>query len=260
MIMEKRYYWMKFRSDFFESKRIKKLCSMGAIYLMIYMKMQLKSLPTDGVLEFTGIENDFAHEVALDINEKPAYVQKTVDFLLENGLLVKVDENTFLLPWVPENVGSETAGTQRVRDFRKRKALHCNADVTDMKRECNADETKLKRECNVEREKEKEIDIELYIEREKERDFLPPTFEEVKARCEEKGYDRVDPWLFISYYDANGWKIGKTPMVNWESALDVWAMREMRRPAKKNSGYANRTVRMDDIKDIIVNLNEEADK
>lgn len=244
--MEKRYYWMKFRSDFFESKRIKKLCSMGAIYLMIYMKMQLKSLPTDGVLEFTGIENDFAHEVALDINEKPAYVQKTIDFLLENGLLVKVDENTFLLPWVPENVGSETASTMRWRDWKKRKMLDSNKEPTENKRT-----------ANVEREKDKEIDIELDIEREKERDFLPPTFEEVKARCEEKGYDRVDPWLFISYYDANGWKIGKTPMVNWESALDVWAMRETRRPAKKkNSGYANRTVRMEDIKDIIVNLNE----
>ena len=72
---------------------------------------------------------------------------------------------------------------------------------------------------------------------------------------EEKGYDRVDPWLFISYYDANGWKIGKTPMVNWESALDVWAMREMRRPAKKNSGYANRTIRMEDID--IVDLTKE---
>ena len=247
--MEKRYYWLKFQSDFFESKRIKKLSALGKVCIVIYLKMQLKSLPDGGYLYFTEVEDDFASELALDIDEKPAYVRKTVDFLLAHELLIKEDEHTFFMPWVAANTGSETASTMRWRDWKKRKMLDSNKEQTENKRT-----------ANVEREKEKEIDIDIDIEREKERDFLPPTFEEVKARCEEKGYDRVDPWLFISYYDANGWKIGKTPMVNWESALDVWAMREMRRPAKKNSGYANRTVRMDDIKDIIVNLNEEADK
>ena len=41
MANEKRYYWLKFREDFFESKRIKRLRRMagGDTYLIIYLKM-----------------------------------------------------------------------------------------------------------------------------------------------------------------------------------------------------------------------------
>ena len=65
----KRYYWLKFRSDFFDSKRIKKLRNMagGDTYCIIYLKMQLKALKTGGVLEYTGIEEQFADELALEM-------------------------------------------------------------------------------------------------------------------------------------------------------------------------------------------------
>ena len=47
---EKRYYWLRFKDDFFDSKRIKKLRKMagGDTYVIIYLKMQLKALRTDG--------------------------------------------------------------------------------------------------------------------------------------------------------------------------------------------------------------------
>ena len=70
MTESKRYYWLKFRDDFFDSKRIKKLRRMagGDTYVIIYLKMQLKALRTGGVLEFTGIEKEFAEELSLDID------------------------------------------------------------------------------------------------------------------------------------------------------------------------------------------------
>ena len=145
--MEKRYYWLKFQSDFFESKRIKKLSALGKACIVIYLKMQLKSLPDGGYLYYTEVEDDFASELALDIDEKPAYVRKTIDFLLAHELLIREDEHTFFMPWVAANTGSETASTQRVRDYRKRKSLQCNADVT-----CSSN-------GYVEKEIEKEIDI-----------------------------------------------------------------------------------------------------
>ena len=45
MAEAKRYYWLKFRDDFFDSKRIKKLRKMagGDTYVIIYLKMQLKA-------------------------------------------------------------------------------------------------------------------------------------------------------------------------------------------------------------------------
>lgn len=149
--MEKRYYWLKFQSDFFESKRIKKLYKLGAIYLVIYLKMQLKSLQTGGYMEYTGIEEDFATELALELNERPAYVRKTIDFLLGHDLLIQEDEHTYFLPWVAENTGSETAATQRWRDWKKRQ----NGEMLDS----NKFPTKRQRTANADIEIEKEIDI-----------------------------------------------------------------------------------------------------
>lgn len=146
--MEKRYYWLKFQSDFFESKRIKKLYKLGAVYLVIYLKMQLKSLQTGGYIDYTGIEDDFATELALELNERPAYVRKTIEFLLGHDLMVQEDEHTYFLPWVAANTGSETASTMRWRDWKKRKMLESNKEPTENQRN-----------ANVEKEIEKEIDI-----------------------------------------------------------------------------------------------------
>lgn len=95
--------------------------------------------------------------------------------------------------------------------------------------------------------------------------FVAPTVEEVEARCREMGYKRTSPVAFVSHYQSVGWKVGKNPMKDWKAALAGWETREQQfrsvaRDERKRTGYANKTVTMDDIKDIIVNLNEEADK
>lgn len=124
----KRYYWLKLREDFFESKRIKKLRRLGETCLVIYLKMQLKSLKTDGVIEWTHVEDEFVDELALDIDESPELVKKTLDYMIRQELCEVYDDGqTYVLPYVAYNTGSETAGTQRVRDYRERqRALHCN--------------------------------------------------------------------------------------------------------------------------------------
>lgn len=73
---EKRYYWLKLKEDFFSSRRIKKLRNMagGDTYTIIYLKMQLLAMKTEGVLTWTGLEDNFADELALDLNEKPDVV------------------------------------------------------------------------------------------------------------------------------------------------------------------------------------------
>ena len=148
----KRYYWLKLKDDFFSSKRIKKLRNMagGDTYTIIYLKMQLLALKTDGVITWTGLEENFSEELALDLDEKPNDVEMTLMYLLKTGLIETNDDQHFFLPYVLENTGSETASTQRVRDFRRRQALQCNTN-----------ETQVKRLGNVEIELEKEIEIEL---------------------------------------------------------------------------------------------------
>ncbi|PNE28133.1 hypothetical protein BHU09_08680 [Tannerella sp. oral taxon 808] len=51
-----------------------------------------------------------------------------------------------------------------------------------------------------------------------------PTLEEVKACIAERGY-HVDAEAFISFYESNGWKVGKNPMKSWRAALVTWEKR-----------------------------------
>jgi len=160
---EKRYFWLKLYEDFFTSKRIKKLRSIagGDTYTIIYLKMQLKALKTDGYLYFDGVMSDFAEELALDIDEKPDDVKVAINYLMSVGLLETNDGEQYKLPFLDRCIGSETASAQRLRDYRARKkdtkALHCNASVTEVKQVGNA---------------EKEIDIEIDIEMKKVKEIV----------------------------------------------------------------------------------------
>lgn len=150
--MAKKYYWLKLRNDWFGDKRIKKLRSIagGDTYTIIYLKMQLLSLKNEGKLFFEGVEDDFVSELALDLDEEVENVKITVSFLMKNGMLELNNTDEYLLTEVPETIGSETAGAERVRRFRNnKKALQCNTNVT----ECNTEiESELDKESNGETE------------------------------------------------------------------------------------------------------------
>lgn len=131
----KRYYWLKLKDDFFSSKRIKKLRKMagGDTYTIIYLKMQLLAMKTDGVLTFTGLEENFADEIALDLDESPDDVKVTLAFLISCGLAETSDNVSFFFPYVLENTGSEKAGAERMRKCReKQKMSQCDTPVTPL--------------------------------------------------------------------------------------------------------------------------------
>lgn len=169
--MEKRYYWLKLKEDFFSSKRIKKMRSIagGDTYTIIYLKMLLKALKDDGYLYFDGLMESFAEELALDIDEKPDDVKITIQLLNTLGLM-ETSENTdiYKLVYMDMMTGSETAHTQRQRDYIKRKK----------EREVSLNDesvTPLLHLGDVEKDIEKEIDIDKEIEKEQ------PTVGEVLA-------------------------------------------------------------------------------
>ena len=218
---EKRYFWLKLYDDFFTSKRIKKLRSIagGDTYTIIYLKMQLKALKTEGYLYFDGVMSDFAEELALDIDEKPDDVKVTITFLLSVGLLETNDDSIYHLTYMDRVIGSETASAQRVRDFRDRqkdnKALHCNNDVTNVKQVCSVE---IEKDIEIEKEIEKDIDKK---KPKPEKNVIPPTLEMVRAYCEERN-NGIDAETFIDFYESKGWLIGKTRMKDWQSAIRTW--------------------------------------
>lgn len=51
--------------------------------------------------------------------------------------------------------------------------------------------------------------------------FSPPTIEEVRAYCAERG-NNVDAQRFVDYYTANGWRVGRNPMKDWKATVRTW--------------------------------------
>jgi ParB/RepB/Spo0J family partition protein len=59
--------------------------------------------------------------------------------------------------------------------------------------------------------------------REKTTGFVKPSFDEVKAYCDERK-NGIDPQAFLDHYDACGWVIGATkkPVADWKGCVRTW--------------------------------------
>lgn len=136
---EKRLYWLKLKEGFFTDKIMKKLRRMagGDTYTIIYLKLLLLGLRNGGKLYFDHVEDSFAEELALEIDEDSENVRFCILYLQKNGLVEEVAENELFLTETPELTYSESQSAARVRRHRELKALHCNADVTPTQRDCN---------------------------------------------------------------------------------------------------------------------------
>lgn len=201
----KRYFWLRLHDDFFTSARIKKLRRLagGDTFVIIYLKMQLKAMKNEGILRWTGLEDNFADELALDLDEEPDNVKLTLAYLLSCGLAETDDQINFFLPYSVANTGSETAAAERMRKMRERNNV-----------------TPMLQDRYVEKETEKKIEKEIDIEKNKKR-FTPPTIDEVMEYCRERN-NNVDAQRFVDYYTSNGWKVGKNPMKDWKAAVRTW--------------------------------------
>lgn len=51
--------------------------------------------------------------------------------------------------------------------------------------------------------------------------FHPPSVEDVKEYCDEKGYS-IDPSQFVNFYESKGWMVGKNKMKDWKAAVRTW--------------------------------------
>ena len=152
MAVNRRYYWLQLKEDFFKSKEMKLMRKLpgGEELTIIYLKIMLASLPDEGKIYFEGLAEDLAEELALLIDEDTEAVRMALMFLTKKNLLTTNDNYQFTLEQVPEMIGSETASTRRSRKHREgQKALQCNTDAT----KCNGD-----REIDIDIEKDIELD------------------------------------------------------------------------------------------------------
>ncbi|MCI8469328.1 MAG: hypothetical protein HFJ75_07595 [Eggerthellaceae bacterium] len=114
----------------------------------------------------------------------------------------------------------------------------------------NANQVEIKTESNTEsdgeskpnqteikpkkREREREEETEEGQDRGRAR-FRAPTPEEVAAYAAERGI-AVDAGRFCDFYASKGWKVGRSPMTDWQAAARNWARRDEER---KEGGHVD---------------------
>ena len=129
---DKRYYWLKLEENYFDlkvQKALRKLPS-GSDMLICYLKMQLKYLNKDGLIEYQGIYDDLAQEIALDIDEEEDLVKMTLA-LLEKWNVIEPSKEGLYIAEMQDRIGSKSDVALRVAKHReKQKMLQCNKGVT----------------------------------------------------------------------------------------------------------------------------------
>lgn len=82
----------------------------------------------------------------------------------------------------------------------------------------------------------------------KQKRFVPPTVDEVKAYAAEMGYAGFNAVKFHAHYESNGWKVSKNKMKDWKASVRYWANNDYgnggnygnaKRTASRNEGTFN---------------------
>ena len=122
-MQNKRYYWLKLKNDFFEGDEINWLEEQenGAVYILFYLKLCLRSLRSDGVLmrRVGKMEIPYDTKTLAEITGTPLPAAETAMALLTSAGLVEVQENGALfMPQMEDMTGSETERAAIMRKYR----------------------------------------------------------------------------------------------------------------------------------------------
>ena len=159
------FTFMFHEENFFEEKHIKYLRTLpdGDKLVIVYQKMQLKSLRTEGFIQYDKILPSNVEELAMILDEDTNAVKLAISALVKSGAVEILDDGSFYMLAMQDLIGKEGASAERVRQFRDRQkhlALQCNTDVT---------------KCNTEIEIEKELEKELLLSGDKPPQKKPKT-------------------------------------------------------------------------------------
>lgn len=152
------------------------------------------------------LQNRPSDEIALALRVTVEEWDETKSIFISRGLMTNEggisgwDKRQYI-----SDIKDPTAA-ERQKRYRERNRNKRNAPVTSRSPESDTD---------TETEKEKSLGTRT------RKTFKPPALEEVAAYCAERG-NGVDPVKWHSHYSANGWKVGKNPMKDWQAAVRTW--------------------------------------
>ena len=225
----KRLWWIKLPKDFFTSnnviKKMRKLPG-GDTYVVITLKLLLLALDNDFRIYYEGVEDTFAKDIALTLDESAEAVEVTLRMLIAQGWIVEESSDVLLSPKSQEMAGSEAESAERMRRKRLRDkeiALSLPSQCAHNVQECDENVTLEKRREEKRRPENREM---------QERKDLPtlcpdaflggktkvsPSFDEVRQFAENSRFYALSPDDFYSTFSSQGWTVDGQEITDWIS-------------------------------------------
>lgn len=132
----KRYYWIKLKTEFFNQDTIDFLLSQnnGCEYVVLYQMLCLKTANNNGLLSTNVGEIIVPYDVSKIARDTKYFSEDTIRVALELykqlGLIYEGNNSILQIAGFEDMIGSETNGAKRIREWRQKKLLQCNNGVT----------------------------------------------------------------------------------------------------------------------------------
>lgn len=197
MADNKKFYWIKLKTDFFNQETIDFLMSQqnGCQYVVLYQMLCLNTANNGGNLSTKIGEMIVPYDVNKIVRDTKYFDFDTVTIALglfkQLGLIYESKDDVLKISNFELMVGSETSSAKRVREHRERKkALQCNRDVTGITLQCNTDVTQEYRDQSLEF-REKSLDTREQILENREKNLDNKYYNsEVRVREQENNKDK----------------------------------------------------------------------
>lgn len=260
---KKRYYWLKLKENFFEEDTIEWLEEQtnGKEYCLIYLKLCLKSLKTDGILA-RNVGNMLipydAETLSKITNSTVDTIKVAMDIFKKIGLIQILDGGEIYINQLNELVGSETEYAKQKRLQRAK-----TDNVQTLSSGCLenvAQSIELEKELEI---RDKSIDIEKEKKAPKKSKPKPirhkygeyenvllsdQDMEKLKSEFPNDWKDRIER---VSIYCASTGK----KYTNFLATIRAWAKKDKDRP--QTGTYQRRPVRQETMPDWVDNPTPE---
>ena len=129
--MNKKYYWLKLKRDFFKRHDIQIIESMpnGKDYILFYLKLLCESIDHDGRLRFNDEIPYNEQMISIITNTNVDIVKNAINLFANLDMMDIMDDGTYYMSKVEEMIGSESSSKERVRSHRERKKLRENIEL-----------------------------------------------------------------------------------------------------------------------------------
>lgn len=155
----------------------------GEIYVIIYLKLLLMSLETNGQIKFEHYSETPEEEIAFAIDEEVEHVKAVLDFLISKNHIT-VSNDVYCIEKLAEMVGKEGRTASIMRNARAKEKQNDSNKIQDVTENCHIvtdkninvtdcvtvlhreekEKSREEKDKEIDKEKDKDIDIDIDID------------------------------------------------------------------------------------------------